>query len=828
MPIILLNVNSFHNLLRLLKYMKSFYQALSHFTLKRWWLIIGTSFLLLITSLWISRGLQFKGDFIDLLPPDFQSVKDLNIITERAGGEGYFVIVLEGNLDKAKLFSEKLVSELQKFKEVNYIEYKFDKPFFENRNLLYIDIEDLKLLQTRLKEKIAYERNKRNPFYIDLLDEKNDFQINDIKEKYSTAEIKDYYITKNPERLVILVKPAFPASHLKLCKTLLSKTQNLIQGLNPERDLKVRYTGRYITRIEEVNFMFEDLKFTTIASLIGIFCLLLLYTRQLLSVVFIGVPLLTSLFYSVAVATLTIGYLNMVTSILMGILSGLGIDFGIHLYLRYLEERKRHQSLEQAIYTIHSSTGKPLFLAGLTTVAAFYSLLPMTFSGFSQFGFMVGTGILICLFNTIFLLPSLLIAKEKIFPLKHKTTLVPVPYDFLLSSKKYPKPFATVGVFAIVILVALWGSTHISFDYNFRKLSADGYGTLALQEEISDAFGVSLSPTVVYVPKLEDIPHVDQFVSQIKSERKNSTIKDTLSLFSYVPSQQKEKIPEIRKLGKIANNKILRFLEDEEAKQLEDLKRWTKVEPFTLNDLPSHLFKQFNAVGDDPGSFLFIFPAIDLWQGKEVIRYAEETRKLSTLAEKQKIHVASESIIFADIFSLVRKELPWVILFSALTVFFFLWIEMGKLRSVFIVLAPLTMGIIALIAIMYVFNIRLNFMNSIIFTLLLGMGEDNGMYIYHRYKEMGPGSLRFVIKKTGSAIFLSSSTTMIGFGSLLFANHKGLQTIGLLGVLGIGCCLISSLTFLPALLQIFEDRALKNRQKTKIFSESEELLKKVS
>src|SRR3989338_1144563 len=120
-----------------------------------------------------------------------------------------------------------------------------------------------------------------NPFYIDLLEEKKEFNIDDIKNKYSTAEIKDYYITKNPTRLIVLIKPNGFAGSLEFCRTLLSKTQATIAQLNPksfDTDLKIRYTGRYVTRIEETEFMFKDLKRITLISLIGIFLLLALYT----------------------------------------------------------------------------------------------------------------------------------------------------------------------------------------------------------------------------------------------------------------------------------------------------------------------------------------------------------------------------------------------------------------------------------------------------------------------------------------------------------------------------------------------------------------------
>ena len=55
----------------------------------------------------------------------------------------------------------------------------------------------------------------------------------------------------------------------------------------------------------------------------------------------------------------------------------------------------------------------------------------------------------------------------------------------------------------------------------------------------------------------------------------------------------------------------------------------------------------------------------------------------------------------------------------------------------------------------------------------------------------------------GRAVVITSLTTMFGFGSLVFASYKGLWTAGVFAILGIGMCLFSSVTLLPALLQIF-------------------------
>jgi len=97
----------------------------------------------------------------------------------------------------------------------------------------------------------------------------------------------------------------------------------------------------------------------------------------------------------------------------------------------------------------------------------------------------------------------------------------------------------------------------------------------------------------------------------------------------------------------------------------------------------------------------------------------------------------------------------------------------------------------------------------IIIPTIIGIGIDNGVHIYHRYKQEGPGSLRKVLRHTGSAIGISSLTTMVGFSGLIFAFHPGLNAIGELALIGISLTLLAALVILPAVFQLQESRKVK-------------------
>ena len=64
-----------------------------------------------------------------------------------------------------------------------------------------------------------------------------------------------------------------------------------------------------------------------------------------------------SMAWTFTVTKLAIGDLNMITAFLFVILLGLGIDFGIHIFARYREARRRGMDIEHALTETIVHTG---------------------------------------------------------------------------------------------------------------------------------------------------------------------------------------------------------------------------------------------------------------------------------------------------------------------------------------------------------------------------------------------------------------------------------------------------------------------------------------
>ena len=119
-------------------------------------------------------------------------------------------------------------------------------------------------------------------------------------------------------------------------------------------------------------------------------------------------------------------------------------------------------------------------------------------------------------------------------------------------------------------------------------------------------------------------------------------------------------------------------------------------------------------------------------------------------------------------------------------------------------LLPLAASFVWLFGLMEVVDWKLNFYNLVVLPTILGIGDDSGIHMVHRYLEEGRGSVRRVLRSTGEHISVSTVTTMLGFGGLLFSIHPGMRSIGEVAILGIGLSMFAALFVLPALLNLLE------------------------
>ncbi len=148
-------------------------------------------------------------------------------------------------------------------------------------------------------------------------------------------------------------------------------------------------------------------------------------------------------------------------------------------------------------------------------------------------------------------------------------------------------------------------------------------------------------------------------------------------------------------------------------------------------------------------------------------------------------------------------------IYAAIAVLVLLMFDLRRPRWVLLAAMPVMLGALWMAGSMFVFDMSYNLANIIGLPLVIGVGIDNGVHLIHRYRE--EHDIEAATVRTGGAVVLSSLTTMVGFGSLGLATHRGYSSLGAILFLGVGACLTAAIVVLPAVLS-FMPQATDQRQ----------------
>ncbi len=792
------------------------YQRLVHHIYHHYISIIVVATALSIFSGFFALKLakNIKTDFADLLPNDYDSVSELNRIKARVGGIGPLMVVITSeDMDKAVDFMLVLADSLEKSPFISSLSRLDNKrELIEENRLLYMDLVDLQEIHDRLENHIELAKLKQSPLYFSLDDEEDEpLDFSDIETKYrkkngAATEVEKkygkYVLTKEGNGIILRLYPTGVITDVKFSQTLLESLDRTIAAINPKRfhpSIEYSYKGSFQNSASQVKIIMQDLKSTAAYSIIGVLLLITLYFRQVLCSLFITLPLLMSLSWTFGVTYLAVGSLNMITVGLFAILFGLGIDFGIHIFARYREARRRGVGIEEALSETVVHTGGALTTTAITTSVAFYSLLLTDFKGFSEFGFIVGTGIVFSLVAMIAICPAFIILAERLGVINLLRKKIP---DHLLRKGPYPIPLITLFLGIVVTLYSLYHISDLEFEYDFSKLKPKpppSKTRASLPQNLKEG----RSPAIVLTESYNEAMEVVQTVKEIKQAKgDSSTILNIKSVYSILPQDQDLKLSLIGAIHSLLDREQ-DLLNDEELAKVDSLRRYLDVEKLTLYDLPEDLTNEFKSKDGEILNFVAINASVQLKDGLNAIRFAEEIRSIETPSGKTYL-ASSSHVIIAEMLKVMLDDSALAVMLTLAVVTLVLLIDLRSFIDTFLVLTPLLSALIWVTGFMYVFDIKLNLYNMIAFPTIIGMGIDNGVHIFHRYRETGLNSMRLVLRTTGLALLATSLTTMVGFSGLVWAKHPALSSIGVLSLIGLGSCFVTSITLLPALLQIRE------------------------
>jgi hypothetical protein len=134
---------------------------------------------------------------------------------------------------------------------------------------------------------------------------------------------------------------------------------------------------------------------------------------------------------------------------------------------------------------------------------------------------------------------------------------------------------------------------------------------------------------------------------------------------------------------------------------------------------------------------------------------------------------------------------------ALLSIVVILIITLRRTVDVLLTLAPLLLAGLMTLGLCVALELPLNFANIIALPLLFGIGVAFDIYYVMAWRA---GRRDFLQSTLTRAVVFSALTTGTAFGSLWWSHHPGTSSMGALLALSLACTLVSTLVFLPALL----------------------------
>jgi predicted RND superfamily exporter protein len=196
---------------------------------------------------------------------------------------------------------------------------------------------------------------------------------------------------------------------------------------------------------------------------------------------------------------------------------------------------------------------------------------------------------------------------------------------------------------------------------------------------------------------------------------------------------------------------------------------------------------------------------LDEWNGHDLIRFSSAVRRLE-LPDHEVVTTSGSSVIFADIIDAIESDGPKVTIVAAIGLVIMVLLTVGRNRQAVAVLIATVAGSLLMVAVCALLDLKVNFLDFVALPITLGLGIDYAINVAHRQDSEAIPDPISTLRTSGSAVFVCSLTTMIGYGSLLVSENLAIRGFGAASLIGEVACVLTALVLVPALLVVGQRR----------------------
>jgi hypothetical protein len=758
--------------------------------------------------------LPLRSDFSYLLPADTPSVRAAEALAKRVPARDTMLVLVvapdpasraaaaQHMLDGLATLGPDLVDRVE-------ADDRDTRDFVRAHQHLYIPLADLEAVHGALERQIADAKLRANPLFIELDDApapQATEQLDELRAKQREAKgrlDKPSHVSADGRTQVIVVRTAFRATDVERDRALIGALDRFAgeaRGANPF--VSIGFAGGPPVTMAEHGALTRGIVLSTVITFLLVSLVLFLHLRSVRMLILLAGNIVVATVISFGLAALTVGHLNAATAFLGAIIAGNGVNYGILLVARYLEERRR-QDVEPALATAIAGTLMPTLVASLGAAIAYGALGATKFRGFADFALIGGLGMLVCWIASFVLLPALVLRFAR------TTTRRPSMMFGRLVERVFGfrRPSLVTALAGAMTL----GACAISYryladdpyEYDLTQMRSHSPEAIAAREWLKladDTFGKGLAglagQTFVAVDREDRVPGVVAELGTLAS--RDPIIGKVGSILDVVPEDQEAKLALLAKIRAQIDEAADQLDEDARAELLalrppDDLAR------ITAQDLPPALAAKLTEKDGRVGTLIAVKPGADFDErdGHDLIRFAGAVRKLDPDGEHAT--VAGASLMFADVLVQIQEDGPLVTGIAALGLVAMVLLLVGRSRRAVAVLVASSAGSIAMIAVCALAGLKINFLDFVALPITLGLGIDYAINIADRATREDP---MLALRSTGGTVLVCSLTTVIGYLSLMASENLAIRGFGLASLIGEITCMVAAFVIVPALVAL--------------------------
>ena len=743
--------------------------------------IIASIFLVTIILSWRIFDLSIDPGMRSLVPIDHPIIKNMSLVEELFSGNEIVIIAIESE----DLLSSKTLEKYYAFHDSleNIISINRVASIYNHRYIVPDDggFEIQKLLEKIPSDSIEHEILKRNIFNSDII---GSLISSDMTIMCFVAQINastDFDEINFRDRI----------------NTIINKFEN------PE---KIYIASSIISSAESIDSVKRDMRiFAPIA--LGLMIILFIisfrsWTGTFLPLFVVGFSIIWT-FGLMAWLDISVPIIGGLIPIMLIAISN---NYGIHIISHYYEFTKMNQELSRVeiLKRTMKRLGMPIFLAGITTVISFLSLMSHELSKVREVGLMVSFGIVVSFVLSLLLIPAILILVPRPTYLGKEKSLHFINKFLVNWGNFFVKnrvPFLTI-LFSAIFIFSI-GIRDITVDTVPDNYFPEDSKIRKSSKVISKTFGGATQLNILIEGDIYDpisLKHIDKLMNHIKS--KNSSVSLTYSIadvikkmhFSFHNGEKDSlKIP--------ANRQLI-----EQYMFLYSLAGQDNDFDLILNDV------------DDP-NYTQAFVRIKKASTVDLMKLVDDTRDYIHSNYYDDIPIkpmlAGPAALLGAVSHLVIRGQIISLLMASLVIFIIMSLVFRSFVGGILATLPMSLAVILIFSLLGNLGIPLNITTSLLTCILVGVGVDYSVhFLWHLREYLREGetleiAIANTMKVSGKGILFNGVSVVVGFSVLMFSVFMPLKEFSILIMASIGFCFIGGMAILPALVSFLDPKFLR-------------------